>query len=111
MKTTELKVARIGNSRGVRLPAEVLRRYAIGDSVVMEERDEGLLLRPNAVGTQKLSWEATAREMAGAGEDWSAWDVATDDGLSDVPWEEGVTPRVAEKKGRYGVAPRGGRQA
>ena len=50
MKTTELKVARIGNSRGVRLPAEVLRRYAIGDSVVMEERDEGLLLRPNAVG-------------------------------------------------------------
>ena len=30
-----LKLARIGNSRGVRLPAASLRRYRIGDSVVM----------------------------------------------------------------------------
>ena len=36
MATMRLKVARIGNSRGVRLPAASLRRYRIGDSVVME---------------------------------------------------------------------------
>ena len=42
----KLKVARIGNSRGVRQPAASLRRYRIGDSVVMEERSDGILLRP-----------------------------------------------------------------
>ena len=45
MKRVELKVARIGNSRGVRIPATPLERYSIGDSVVMEELTEGILLR------------------------------------------------------------------
>ena len=46
MTTMKLKVARIGNSRGVRLPAKSLRRYRIGETVVMEERSDGILLRP-----------------------------------------------------------------
>jgi hypothetical protein len=35
MKTIELKVSRIGNSRGVRLPAASLRRYRIGTAVLL----------------------------------------------------------------------------
>ena len=35
---------------------------------------------------RKLSWEATAREMAANREDWSAWDAAIADGLDDLPW-------------------------
>jgi antitoxin component of MazEF toxin-antitoxin module len=35
MATVRLKVARIGNSRGVRLPAASLRRYRIGETVVI----------------------------------------------------------------------------
>ena len=38
MANRELKITRIGNSRGIRLPAETLRRYGIGDAIVMEER-------------------------------------------------------------------------
>ncbi len=72
----KLKVARIGNSRGVRLPAASLRRYRIGETVVMEERSEGILLRPTGPMVEKLSWEETAREMAASREDWSAWDTA-----------------------------------
>ena len=45
MKPVELKVARIGNSRGVRI-LRTLARFHIGDSVVMEERADGILLRP-----------------------------------------------------------------
>src|SRR5687767_13880632 len=41
----ELKVVRIGNSRGVRLLKEVLARYRIREAVVLEVREEGLLLR------------------------------------------------------------------
>jgi antitoxin component of MazEF toxin-antitoxin module len=43
MKTSELTVTRVGNSRGVRLPAEVLRRYQIGDTLIM-----GLTLQQTA---------------------------------------------------------------
>ena len=41
MKPIELKVTRIGNSRGLIIPAATLERYRIGDSVVMEERTDG----------------------------------------------------------------------
>jgi antitoxin component of MazEF toxin-antitoxin module len=100
MATTKLKVARIGNSRGVRLPAASLRRYRIGDTVLMEERSDGILLRPLGPVVEKLSWEDTAREMASASEGWRAWDAVSSDGLERVPWEadEG---RVAERGQRY----------
>ena len=97
----KLKVARIGNSRGVRLPAASLRRYRIGETVVMEERSEGILLRPTGSVMEKLSWEETAREMAASREDWSAWDTAAADGLDDLPWQAGKKGRVAEPPSRY----------
>jgi antitoxin component of MazEF toxin-antitoxin module len=87
MATVKLKVARIGNSRGVRLPAASLRRYRIGETVLMEERSEGILLRPTGPAVEKLSWEETAREMAASREDWSAWDATAADGLDDLPWQ------------------------
>jgi antitoxin MazE len=96
----KLKVARIGNSRGVRLPATVLRRYRIGEAVLMEERSEGILLRRTGPAVEKLSWEETAREMATAGEDWRAWDAAVGDGLADLPWEDEAN-RVAERPSAY----------
>ncbi len=104
MKPFELKVARIGNSRGVRLPAATLQRYGIGDGVVMEERSDGILLRPPGRAQPKMSWEDTARDMAAAAaEDWSAWEAAAADGLDDVPWGARAR-RVAEPKKSY--APR-----
>ena len=51
----------------------------------MEERSEGILLRPTRPVVQKLSWEDTAREMATAGEDWRAWDATSADGLDKRP--------------------------
>lgn len=100
MAITRLKVVRIGNSRGVRLPAASLKRYRIGDVVLMEERSEGILLRPAGPVVEKLSWEATAREMAERGEDWSAWDVASADGLDTAPWD-GAADRVGERAPSY----------
>lgn len=100
MKSVELKVARIGNSRGVRIPADTLERYQIGTSVVMEERSDGILLRPRGPAKPKLSWEETGDEMAAA-EDWSAWDVTSSDGLDEAPWEPAVVVRVAENNVSY----------
>lgn len=102
MKTQELKVARIGNSRGVRLPASSLKRYAVGPVLVMEERTEGILLRPLGPTVEKLSWEDTAREMSSANEDWSEWDETDADGLDSVPWEASKRGMVGEKRPSYG---------
>ena len=99
MKPVQLKVARIGNSRGVRLPAATLERYRIGESVVMEERSDGILLRPVGDAPSKLSFEETADAMIAAGEDWSEWDAAASDGLEDVRWEVPGPRRVAEPNG------------
>jgi antitoxin component of MazEF toxin-antitoxin module len=88
MSNRELKVARIGNSRGVRLPAKTLERYGIGESVIMEERSDGILLRPSHMTNTKLSWEDTAREMASSREDWTEWDATGADGLDTIPWKQ-----------------------
>jgi antitoxin MazE len=86
MKTQELTVTQIGNSRGVRLPAAVLRRYGIGDSVLMEQRPDEIVLRPKGNRGNKLSWAETYQQMAHADEDWSEWEAAPE-GLREVPGE------------------------
>ena len=97
-------MARIGNSRGVRLPAESLRRYAVGAALIMEERAEGILLRPAGPGAAKLDWADTARAMAASGEDWAEWSALDADGLASVPWEAGPGRKVGEKRSAYGRA-------
>jgi mRNA interferase MazF len=111
MRTRELKVARIGNSRGVRLPASSLKRYSVGSIMIMEERAEGILLRSAGPAVEKLTWEDTAREMAIKGEDWSEWDEIDMDGLDSVPWEASKGKRVGEKRSRYGLKPRAPKEA
>jgi antitoxin component of MazEF toxin-antitoxin module len=101
MKPLELKVARIGNSRGVRLPAATLERYHIGDTVVMEERTDGILLRPRGRAEQKLSWDETAEAMAASREAWLEWDALASDGLDDTPWETRRPKRGAEPPSEY----------
>jgi len=75
----ELKVVRIGNSRGVRLPKAVLERYEIKDALVLEAREEGLLLRGKK--DKRLTWEETYREAAREKEDWSDLDATVADGI------------------------------
>ncbi len=103
MQAVELKIARIGNSRGVRIPAEVLRRYAFTDVAVMVAGVDGILLRPKMQTAPKMTWTDTAKAMAAASENWSDWDSTASDGLADIPWE---TLAVAEKHKGYRTAPK-----
>jgi antitoxin component of MazEF toxin-antitoxin module len=107
MKPVQLKVARIGNSRGVRIPAATLERYHIGTAVVMEERTDGILLRPIGHVEAKLSWEETAQAMAAEQEDWTDWDATLADGIDDLEWDSAAPPRqVAEEPRADYKAPR-----
>ena len=78
-RTIELKVVAIGNSRGVRLPKELLQKYAIKGAVIAEERDEGVLLRSKR--DRRLGWDETFKEMAKEHEDWRDLDATLADGL------------------------------
>ncbi len=82
--TRDVKLVAVGNSRGVRLPRELLRKYGIADVLVLEERSEGILLR-GTLGAKK-SLDQTFAEMAAAREDWSDWDGAVGDGLAALKW-------------------------
>jgi antitoxin MazE len=76
---------RIGNSRGIRLPHELLHRYHLQDGAELhiEERREGLLIRIGHQGRGQSSWEDAYREMAtdsAEREEWSDWDATVGDG-------------------------------
>ncbi len=77
--TPGVKLIAIGNSRGIRIPKVLREKYGWSESIVLEETEEGLLLRRD-VG-DKLSWRETYKAMATAEEDWSDLDVAMADGL------------------------------
>ena len=77
MKTSEAKLTRIGNSRGIRLPAELIRKHHLDRGVLLEEREGEIVLRPKKT-PKKLSWEETARQMAESDEDWSDWQAPAD---------------------------------
>jgi antitoxin MazE len=78
-KTVELKIVAIGNSRGVRLPKEIIERYAIEDTIVLEAREEALVFRNKH--DKRLSWEDTYKAMAQEREDWSEFEGTAGDGI------------------------------
>jgi antitoxin MazE len=69
----------------VRLPKSVLDKYAIRDAVLVEQREEGLLLRSKR-DRRLSSWEETFKAMAHEREDWSDLDGTLNDGLDKEPW-------------------------
>ena len=82
MKTAiELSVSRIGNSRGIRLPAAILKKYGITDTLLLEQRPDEIVLRTKR--SRKLSWKETFEEMAREKENWSDFDQTTADGLDE----------------------------
>jgi antitoxin component of MazEF toxin-antitoxin module len=95
MKAHETSLARIGNSRGIRLPAEWIRRHGLESGIVLEDRGDQIVVKALKPSNPKLSWEETAVEMSKADEDWSEWETAAGDGLEAVPWySDSPTPKA-----------------
>ena len=79
MTTRAVKLISIGNSKGIRIPKVLLQKYGWGESLVLEETEEGIFLYSNE--KNKLSWQETYRAMAADREDWSDLDATVADGL------------------------------
>ena len=85
IRTRDIKLVPIGNSKGVRIPKALLQKYGLNDSLLLEEIDRGLLLRKKE--DDKLSWEDTYIAMADEKEDWDDFGVTLLDGLDDEDFE------------------------
>jgi len=79
LRTRNVKLINIGNSKGIRLPKAILQKYGFSDYLLLDETDRGLLLRKKE--GDKLSWEHTYKQMAKEEENWDDFDVTLLDGL------------------------------
>ncbi|MFH2115482.1 MAG: AbrB/MazE/SpoVT family DNA-binding domain-containing protein [Spirochaetota bacterium] len=82
------RLVRIGNSRGIRLPANILKLYHLseGAELEVEERRDGILPRPVIETPPKLGWAEAYQEMANEAAErleWSEWDLVAGDGPHD----------------------------
>ena len=85
IRSTDIKIVPIGNSKGIRIPKALLQKYDLHNSLVLEETDSGLLLRKK--DNNKLSWEDTYKAMANEKEDWDDFDTTLLDGLEEEDFE------------------------
>jgi antitoxin MazE len=81
----DIQLVPIGNSKGVRIPKELLQKYGFKKTLLLEETDKGLLLRKK--DDNKLSWEETYKAMADEKENWDDFDATFQDGLEDADLE------------------------
>ena len=84
----EAYLIRIGNSRGIRIPQKVLEHYRLQEGAILEleERQDGILIRPQPATPVKVGYEQAYREMAiEAAEkaEWADWDGLAGDGTDD----------------------------
>ena len=86
IRARDIKLVSIGNSKGIRIPKVLLQKYCFGDILLLEETEQGLLLRKK--NDQKISWEETYKAMAAEQEDWSDFDIALLDGLEDADFDD-----------------------
>ncbi len=75
----DAKLIPIGNSKGIRIPKQLLQKYGMEDMILLEECEEGILMRPKE--EKKLSWQETFKQIAQSDENWDDFDVTVGDGL------------------------------
>lgn len=77
-------VIRIGNSKGIRLPAALLKACNISDEVDIELNDGRLIITP--VKTARQGWDAAFSEMHASEEDTPYIDDILEDEDEDWVW-------------------------
>jgi len=81
IRTKDIKLIPIGNSKGIRIPKELIQKYGLNSPLILEETGIGLLLRKK--NENKLSWEDTYKAMINEQEDWVDFETTTLDGIED----------------------------
>lgn len=67
MARIKVKIIRIGNSKGIRLPKSIIEQYQLKDEATMETRKDGIIIRPS--DNPRSGWDAAFQKMSRAGDD------------------------------------------
>ena len=65
--TVKVRIIRIGNSRGIRIPKTILEECGLEDAVELQAREGRLVVKP--AGKARQGWEEAYRRMAGSRDD------------------------------------------
>jgi len=63
----KIKIVKVGNSRGLRIPKPLIDQTGLRDEVEVEVVDKKLIIRP--VSKPRSGWEQAFKAMADAGDD------------------------------------------
>ncbi|MBN1362817.1 MAG: AbrB/MazE/SpoVT family DNA-binding domain-containing protein [Sedimentisphaerales bacterium] len=73
-----MRLIRIGNSKGIRLPKAVIEQAGLHDEIEMEIKDGRVIL--SSARPARAGWEGAARACHDAGhDDLGEWDATLDD--------------------------------
>lgn len=78
----EIPIIKIGNSKGIRLPKTILKKYGFNDKVDLVMEEDGLILRP--IKKAREGWEESFKHIAEKGAD----ELLIDDVFEDETFEE-----------------------
>jgi len=83
----EAKIIKIGDSRGIIIPADIIKLLGLKESVHMELDNEKLILTPGKKKNPREGWESSFKEMHENGDDELLIpDVFEDENFDDLPW-------------------------
>ena len=84
----KIKVVKIGNSRGVRIPKILLRQTCIDEEVDLEVKNNQIILKP-IVRPPRFGWNAAFAKMAELGDDklLDKESLAVQSSFDDADWE------------------------
>ena len=81
-----VRVVKIGNSQGIRIPKPILEQTGITDDVELEVEHNQIIIRP--VSNPRADWDDAFRSMADKGDDRLVWgDENTDHSWDAEEWQ------------------------
>jgi antitoxin MazE len=75
-------IVRIGNSKGLRIPKSILKKYNITDEVELVLEQGYIIIKP--IAAPRKGWNQAFQEMNNNGDD----DLLIEDSFEDENWEE-----------------------
>ena len=77
-----IRIIKIGNSKGIRIPKLVLEQSGISDEVELEVKDNQITIKP--ISQSRLNWSRKFNKMAINGDD----ELLDSDFISSENWDE-----------------------
>lgn len=77
-----VRVVKIGNSQGIRIPKPLLEQIGIVDDVELEVKDNQIIIHP--LSSPRKGWEDAFKKMAESEDDL----LVMDSGNISHPWDE-----------------------